>query len=79
MDIKKQAPEVKISILSSISLKVFRLKLLKTLKLPPSSNLRLWLVLERDNLYHFAELDDLSRSLDWWGMNEDCQVVFIAG
>lgn len=74
--LQKQSPDVKITILSSISLKVFRLKLLKSLKLSLSHNIILWLVLENNSIWHFGQLDDLNRSLDWWGMNEDCKVVY---
>ncbi|GJJ13107.1 hypothetical protein Clacol_007357 [Clathrus columnatus] len=73
---KQTPPDVKISILPSMNLNVFRLKLLKTLKRTPTSNLKLWLILERDNLRHFAALDDMSRTLAWLGMDENCRVLF---
>jgi len=78
MEVLHCSPPVTFGVLPTMSLKVFRLKALKTLKLPPLIRIQFWLALERGSIVDFAELDmSLSdRALDWWGVEDNCKIVY---
>lgn len=63
-----------------MSLRVLRLKVLKTLKLSPQSKVQMWLTLERGSLKEFAELDmDLAdKPVEWWGAEDNSKFVYHA-
>lgn len=61
-----------------MSLRVLRLKVLKTLKLPPQSKVQMWLALERGTLKEFAEMDmEMSdKPVEWWGVEGNSKIVY---
>ncbi|KAF8515830.1 hypothetical protein BU17DRAFT_76775 [Hysterangium stoloniferum] len=65
-------------VLPTMSLRVLRLKLFKTLRLSQPTNIRLWLVLERGPLKDFAEMElgMADKALEWWGLDENCKVLY---
>lgn len=67
-------------LLPSMSLRVLRLKVLKTLKLPPQSKIQMWLALERGTLREFAEMDmELAdKPVEWWGAEDNSKIVYHA-
>jgi tubulin-specific chaperone E len=61
-----------------MSLRVLRLKVLKTLKLSPQSKVQMWLALERGTLREFSEMDmDLAdKAIEWWGADNNSKIIF---
>jgi len=61
-----------------MSLRVLRLKVLKTLKLPPQSKVHMWLALEQGSLREFAEMDMgmAEKPLEWWGVDDNSKIVY---
>lgn len=61
-----------------MSLRVLRLKVLKTLKLLPQSKVQMWLALERGTLREFAEIDVEmgDKPVEWWGADNNSKIVY---
>jgi tubulin-specific chaperone E len=62
-----------------MSLRVLRLKVLKTLKLPPQSKVQMWLALERGTMTEFAEMDIVelgNKPVEWWGADANSKIVY---
>ena len=79
-DTLQAPPKVKVRVLPTMSLKNFRLKVLKTLKLPVSTHIQLWIALERGPIVDFAELEMTisDRQLEWWGVEDNSKIVYRA-
>ncbi|KAF8586092.1 RNI-like protein [Ramaria rubella] len=77
-DFDLSKPEFTLRVLPSMSLRVLRMKVLKTLKLPPQTQIQMWLALERGTLRDFAKLDmDIAdRPLEFWGPDENSKIVY---
>ena len=65
-------------VLSTMSIRTMRLKLIKTLKIPKAQHaaVRLWMILPNG---HFVELTEeyFGRDLAYWGVDEDTQFVMV--
>lgn len=69
---------ITLRVLPTMPIRAFRLKILKALKAPPDTirrgELDVYLVMEDDKLTELDALQD-SRDLDWWGIQNDSQVI----
>ncbi|KAI1794651.1 hypothetical protein LXA43DRAFT_995970 [Ganoderma leucocontextum] len=65
-------------VLSTMSIRTLRLKLIKTFKIPKAQHgaVRLWMILPNG---HFVELDEeyAGRDLAYWGVDKDTQFVLV--
>ncbi|TBU35667.1 hypothetical protein BD311DRAFT_707861 [Dichomitus squalens] len=72
----RRKAELTLRVLSSISVRTLRLKLMKSFKIPKAQHaaVRLWMVMPDG---HFVELDEeyAGRDLAYWGVDEDTQFV----
>ena len=70
--------ELTLRVLSTMSIRTLRLKLLKSFKVPKAQHgaVRLWMVLPNG---HFVELGDeyAARDLAYWGVEEGTQFVLV--
>jgi len=72
-------PEFTLRVLPSMTLRVLCLKVFKTLKITTRTSIRLWLLLEREGVCEYAELDMelLNRAIEWWGVEENSKIAFL--
>ncbi|KAI0723930.1 hypothetical protein C8T65DRAFT_734439 [Cerioporus squamosus] len=70
--------ELTLRVLSTMSVRTLRMKLIKSFKIPKArqGSVRLWMVLPDG---HFVELDEdfAGRDLAYWGVDEDTQFVLV--
>jgi len=77
-------PPMTIRVLPSMTMRVFRIKLLKTLKIPPLAGRidvphpRAWLVMDESALSEL-DLEQDSRDLAWWGIQNESEVFVYPG
>lgn len=72
-----EGPKSAVRVLPTMSIRVFRLKLRKQLKLAPGrSTLRLWLVMGDGNLAEIQGND--SQELSWWGVSDHTEMVVLS-
>ncbi|CCM04714.1 uncharacterized protein FIBRA_06901 [Fibroporia radiculosa] len=70
-DIADASPSTRLRVLPTMSVRAFRMKLIKSCKIPRAqqASLRMWLKMPNDNL---VEIDgDDGHELDWWGLEGD--------
>ncbi|KAL7283642.1 hypothetical protein ACG7TL_003078 [Trametes sanguinea] len=72
--------DASLRVLSTMTVRAFRLKILKSFKIPkaPQSSMRLWMVLPDG---HCVELDEeyAGRDLAWWGVEDGTSFVLASG
>ena len=70
--------ELTLRVLSSMSVRTLRLKLIKSFKIPKAKQaaVRLWMIMPDG---HFVELDEeyAGRDLAYWGVDEGTQFVLV--
>lgn len=76
-------PPSTLRVLPTMPIRLLRPKLLKSLKLLPSSDrarrqtpeLTIWLVMDDDGLRQIGDVDEESRDLSWWGIQDGSDII----
>ncbi|KDQ10603.1 hypothetical protein BOTBODRAFT_57988 [Botryobasidium botryosum FD-172 SS1] len=66
---------LRLRILPTMNLRLLRLKILKVLKKPPQTVIRIWLILDEGAVE--MEMDQLSREVGYWGVEQDTDLGFL--
>jgi tubulin-specific chaperone E len=67
-------PPTTLKILRTMSLRTFRMKILKTFKAPRGAKARLWLSMADNSLAEVDVGQDDTGDLTWWGLEDGAQV-----